>query len=140
MNHSTRRFLGLTTVSVLFFAALPASAAPKAACQVLPAAQAQRILGFRLKAVGSKTTGNVPGTTETQCDYIVEQGGPPARLLVVTADSPAAAVAAMQKMAAEGYPAWAMAQKGASFLVAGAGDPPNRKMIKQLLAVALRSL
>jgi len=59
---------------------------------------------------------------------------------VVTANSPAAAVVAMQKMAAVGYPAWAMAQKGASFLAAGAGDPPNRKMIKQLLAVGLRSL
>ncbi len=140
MNHSTRRVLGLTTVLGLLSAALPASAAPKAACQVVPALQAQRILGFRLKAVGSKTTGNVPGTTGTQCDYVDEHGGPPARLQVVTAASPAAAVAAMQKMAAEGFPAWAMAQKGASFLVAGAGDPPNRKLIQQLLAAGRRSL
>ncbi|MFN2528273.1 MAG: hypothetical protein ABR584_06095 [Candidatus Baltobacteraceae bacterium] len=138
MSRLTRRFVGLTTILVLCSAALPASAAPKSACQVLPASQAQRILGFRLKAVSSKTTGNVPGTTGTQCDYIGEQGA--ARVLLVTAASPAAAVAAMQKMGAAGYPSWAMAQKGASFLAAGAGDPPNRKTIKQLLAVGLKSL
>ncbi len=105
---------------------------------MLPASQAQPILGFRVKVVGSKTTGNVPGTTGTQCDYIGGQGG--ARLVVVTAASPAAAAIAMQKMGAEGLPAWSMAQKGASFLIAGAGDPPNQKMIKQMLAVGLRAL
>lgn len=140
MNYLTSRFLWLTSIMVFFAAASPAYAAPKAACEVLPAAQAQRILGFPVKASGSKITGNVPGTTGTQCDYIGNHGGAPARLSVVTAASPAAAALAMQKMSAVGLPAWAMAQKGASFLIAGAGDPPNRKMIKQMLAVGLKSL